>query len=186
MGETKREVIGAVVRGFVTALDRKGLRNQVEPSLSPAAKELLKNPPLHITWVPARDYEELVAAAGKVAGLPVVRELGHDLAFNTVGPILRPLLKTVMNLFGGGPTAAFRNLNRAIPMQYKGSTFDFEPEGDHGGVLWIRQEEPVDPAVYAAWEGALEFGNEVTGVKLTVEKAQIAPDRKSARIPVKW
>lgn len=183
--ESKREVTGAIIRGLLRAISKRGLEEQVRAAASPGAQATMRNPPLHLSWVPADHYEELLAIAGKaVPGGE--RQLGHDLVAEGVGPILRPLLKTVMNLAGGGPAGLLKGLSRAVPMQYRGLAFEFLEEGPRAGTLAIAYSGPVDPVAFKIWQGCLEFGTEIHGVPTKTELTEVSADHQRARIHVSW
>lgn len=185
-GNQPRQVIGAVVRGLVRALQKRQLHGTVAGRVSADAKELLDRPPLHVSWTPAAPYEELLRACGQVLSEAEVRELGRELVYEGVGPIIRPLIKTLIGMSGGGPAGMFRTLNRSIPTVYRGVRFDFQSQTDRAGELTVAYDEPVDPILFGIWEGAFVFGRELHGAETRIDPSVISADRRSARIRISW
>lgn len=181
-----REVTGAIVRGLASALEKHGLKERVLAEASPDARALLARPPLHFSWAPAVLYEELVSRAAHLAGPGGARQLGHDLVWDGVGPILRPLLKTVTGLMGGGPAGLLKGLPRAVPMQYRGLAFDYREEGPRGGVLTIDYGSSVDPIMFNVWEGCLEFGEDIHGVPGKITLLEVSADHRRAHYRITW
>lgn len=181
-----REVTGAIVRGLASAVEKRNLKARLLAEASPEAKAMLARPPLHFTWAPAVHYEELVSRAARLVGPGNERKLGHELVSDGVGPILRPLLKTVTGLLGGGPAALLKGLPRAVPMQYRGLTFDFAEQGARGGVLTIDYGVTVDPIMFKVWEGCLAFGDEVHGLPTQIALLETSADHRRGHYRITW
>lgn len=181
-----RAVTGAIVRGFASALEKRGLTKGVLAEASPEAKAMLSRPPLHFSWAPAVHYEELVSRGARLAGPGNEHLLGRELVVDGVGPILRPLLKTVTGLLGGGPAAFLKGLPRAVPMQYRGVAFAFREEGPRRAVLTIDYGAPIDPIIFKVWAGSLAFGDDIHGIPTQISLFEVSPDQRKGHFRISW
>lgn len=182
----RRQTLGIVIRGFLSALEKRGLREPVRKAVSPEVAKVMEHPPIHVAWVDSRVFDEMLIAAMKLSDRPTVRDLGHELVRSTSGPIIAPLLKTFLTLFGATPASIFSNLNAVARLQISGLTFQYSRSTDRSGTVEARYVEKVDPVVFTCWEGALMFAFDVCGVRGIISRAEVQEDGCSAKLAVQW
>lgn len=179
-------MIGLVFRGIRSELARRGLLERVLARLHGPAREALEHPPFHTTWVPAALHDEMIIALAGEAGRQTLRDIGYCVARSTTGPVSRPLLKMLLAVFGATPLSLLNNLDRISALQMRGVKFAYAPETDRSGVVTLTHCEPVDPLLYAVWEGVFTFGKDIFGFPVRVETAVPLPDGRSGEIRVAW
>lgn len=183
----KRETSGTVVRGLLEELRSRGLFDSVRAGVSPEARAMMDDPPLHITWVPSERHEELLVRLGEIAGREKVREIVYAFMRSAVGPLVAPLVKTYFRLFGASPVSVLKNLGKVAYLLYRGMQLEYEPQTARGGFVTLRHPEPVGDSVYAGWEGALAFGKDLTGEPaFEVGRFELFENGEAGRAHVQW
>jgi hypothetical protein len=182
----RREVIGLVFRGLRSELGRRGLLDRVLARLHGPARETLEHPPFHTTWVPAALHDQIVLAIAGEAGRQALRDIVYAVVTNATAPVARPLLKTLLAVFGATPVSLLKNLNRISALQVRGIRFTWTAETLRSGVVTVTHCEPVDPLQFAVWEGVFTFAKDIFGFPVRVETAVPLPDGCSAEIHVGW
>jgi hypothetical protein len=162
------------------------MTERVLARLQGEAREVLERPPLHGAWLPGPTYDQILVAIGQEANRQTVRDIGYQVARNTTGPIILPLVRTFLSLFGFSPLSLLNNVNRLAALQLHGIEFRYEPETERSGVLVASTPDPMDSLVYAHWEGVLTFAKDIFKMPVTVETAVPDPDGRSAKIRVSW
>jgi hypothetical protein len=180
------QVIGLVIRGLRAELERRGLLDQVRERIGAEARALLDDPPLHITWVPARHHDEIVAAIAALTNRSMVREFGYGIARGTTGPLTLPLLRALLSLFGATPATLLRNMDKISVLQVKGTEFKYEPESERAGTVQVRFTDRVDPVQFAIWEGVFRFAEDVVSTPMTIDPAIPQMDGRTGHIHVRW
>lgn len=182
----ERQFSGSVLRADVAWLEKNGLKQAVRERVPAETQALLDKPPLPISWVSGRHVDALLEAVMAAAGEEKVIQLGEETTRNSFGPLVRPLLKTLVTLFGASPAALFSRLDTVLPVFSRGSTFTWEPSGEHEGVLRLRIVDRAPRAWFVQWRGTLRFGFEVAGVTGSIASCDIDADAKGAVYRVAW
>lgn len=182
----RRQTLGIVLRGFLSALEKRGLREPVRKAVSPEVAKLMDQPPIHMAWIDSRVLDEMLIATLKLSDRTTIRDLGHEVVRSTSGPIIAPLLKTFLTLFGTTPASLFSNLNAVARLQFTGLTFQYLKSTDRSGMVEVRYIEKVNPVVFTSWEGTLMFAFDVCGVRGIVSRAELQEDGCSAKLAVQW
>jgi hypothetical protein len=182
----RREYLGLVFRGLRKELDQRGLTDRVLAHLQGDAREALRNPPLHATWVPAAPYDQIILAIARETNRKTLRDVGYELSRGTAGPVALPLVKTFLNLLGLTPPSLLKNMNRITSLQIRGLHFSYEEAAPRSSVMTLVHSEPVDPLLFAPWEGAFSFGRDIFSMPFHVDTAVPDPDGRSAKIRVSW
>src|SRR2546423_11475947 len=125
----ERLLSGAVLRADIAWLEKTGLEVAVRDRLPPDTQALLDNPPLPISWVPARHVDALLDAVLQIGGEDKLLKLGEETTRSSFGPVLRPLLRTLVSLFGASPGALFNRIDSTLGVFLKGASFTSEPRG---------------------------------------------------------
>ena len=182
----ERQFSGAVLRADVAWLEKNGLKEAVRERVPADTQALLDKPPLPISWVSGRHVDAVLEAVVAAAGEEKVIQLGEETTRNSLGPVVRPLLKTLVSLFGASPASLFSRLDSVLPVFSRGSTFTYEASGEREGVLRLRIVDSAPRAWFVQWRGTLSFGFEVAGVKGSIASCDIDPDAKGAVYRVAW
>src|SRR5689334_10812151 len=84
----RRQTLGIVIRGFLSALEKRGLREPVRKAVRPEVAKVMDHPPIHVAWVDSLVFDEMLIAALKLSDRSTVRDLGYELVRGTSGPII--------------------------------------------------------------------------------------------------
>ena len=175
-----------IFRGYRSAIERRGKLQSVVEKVRPATAALLQNPPLAISWVDYDDMNEVFRAMGECLTRQEVRQAGLEAARDGIGPILAPVIRGTLGLFGASPPGLFGNLRRVTAIVLKNTDFSFQSTGPTTGVMEIINPIPMDPGLYTGWEGAFLFGFEVLGMKGVVGQAEVLDGGKRGRVALSW
>lgn len=182
----ERVTSGNAVRGLLAELKSRGLFDVVRAGVSPEAQAMMDAPPLFIAWVPSRRHEELLVRLWEVAGNEKAQQIVQACMLNAVGPLILPLFKTYVRIFGGSPASVLKNLGKVVSVQSRGIQIEYEPQTERSGYFTVRYPEPVSDSIYSSWEGALRFGKEISGPTFTVGRFEISEGGKVGRVRVAW
>jgi len=182
----ERQLSGAVLRADIAWLDKNGLKAAVRERLPPETQALLDRPPLPISWVSARHVDALLDAVLQIAGEEKLLKLGEETTRSSFGPVLRPLLRTLVSLFGASPAALFSRIDSTLAVFLRGASFSYEPRGEKEGVLHLRTVDRPLPAFHLQWKGTLRFTFEVANAKGAISSCVIDPDGQGAVYAVSW
>ncbi len=178
---------GAIIfRGYRNAIERRGHLEAVIERVRPSTQQLLRNPPMAIGWVDYDDMNEVFRALGEKMTRLEVRQAGYEAAREGIGPIIAPVIRGTLGLFGASPQGLFGNLRRVTGVVLKSTDFVFTSTGPRAGTMEVINPIPMDPSLYVGWEGAFLFGFEVLGIKGVVGQAEVLDGGKRARVPISW
>jgi len=182
----ERLLSGAVLRADIAWLEKNGLEVAVRDRLPPDTQALLDHPPLPMSWVPARHIDALLDAVLQIGGEDKLLQLGEETTQASFGPVLRPLLRTLVSLFGASPAALFSRIDSALAVFLKGASFTYEARGDREGVLHLRTVDRPLLAFHLQWKGTLRFTFDVANAKGAVNSCVVDPDGRGAVYSVSW
>jgi hypothetical protein len=181
-----RSVSGSVVRGIVDWVVSSGLRDKVFPTLPPGAQRHFQHAPLPIAWIDPSDYDPLFPAIAKAAGPEILVRCGVETTRTSFGPIVQPILKGMLKIFGGGPDAIFSHMDSVTRVLFKGLTFDWVAHGPEAGTLTLSAEDRPPAEWFRSWVGALQFAFELTNTEGKPIGFQVAANGKSAKYELAW
>jgi len=180
------ETVGAVVRAYLADLRSMGELEAIRPKLAGDAAKMVDKPPLPVSWVEIRvAHEPLVVLAG-LKGRDEVRKLGHRVAKGQLGTLFRPLLTSTLKLFGGTPASLYSRMDTITSVMLRGVKFAWAASGPSQGMVSIEHPYPVHDALFATWEGMLQFAYDLVETTGTVSRARIGPDGKRGELDVRW
>jgi hypothetical protein len=182
----ERETSGTTVRGLLAELKSRGLFEAVRAGVSPEAQAMMDHPPLFITWVPSRRYEELLVRLWEVVGDEKAQQIVLACVVNATGPLVLPLLKTFARIAKGSPASLLKNLGKVLSVQTRGVQFDYEPETERSGYFTARYPEPISDCLFSSVQAVLRFGKEIAGPTLTVGRFEISEGGKFGRARIAW
>jgi len=179
-------VAGALLRGYISVLERRGLLPEVRALVSEGTREIIDHPPFPISWVETVVMEEMMDALGRLRGREVVKDVALETARTKTGPIVIPFMRTLLSLWGATPESLFKHVHRLAGVHARGLNVTYVPETpSSGAVEFVYPYAPGD-YVYASWEGAYRLAFEVCGVKGTIGRAEMSDGGRRARIRVRW
>lgn len=182
---TDRRASGALFRGYVASLNRLGLFSQVLARVDPETARLMTHPPLPTSRIDVRRHEAVMNGALEAGGAKAVRQMGYETARDAAGPVITPVIKTLIALFGATPATLFSRMDRIGSAFLKGLQFDYTPRDERGGRLTITAPDATPPSAFIIWEGALRLAFDLTQVEGRVEPCELVGDR-TARYQVAW
>ena len=185
MGE-QRQFAGSVLRAHLAWLEKNDLKAAVRERLPEDTRPFFDKPPFALSWMPARHVDAVLETVLAVAGEEKLVQLGEETTRASMGAAVRPLMQTLMSLFGGTPAVLFRHLDKSAQLFLKGASFAYEPEGEREGVVRIASVERASRAFWLQWKGILRFGFEVASAQGAIESCDIAADARSAVYRVAW
>jgi len=183
---TNIRVAAMLVRGYIDLFERRGVMEKIRPKMSPALSAFVERPPLPIAWVDADLFYELFALAGEATSYGALRQFAVEHTSQQVGPMLLPMLKALLRLWGATPATLFKNAASVVGVQSKGTKFSYTAESDTSGVIEIDPGKVIHPVVWAGWEGTLLFAFDVAGVKGEMGRTQVIDGGRRGRIAVRW
>lgn len=183
---TQTRVAAMLVRGYIDLFERRGVMEKIRPKMSPALAAFVARPPLPIAWVDATLFYEMLGQAGEVTSYETMRQFAIENTSQQAGPMLLPMLRTLLRLWGATPATIFRNAASVVGVQVKGTKFTYTPETETSGAIDVEPGMVMSQYVYAAWEGTFMYVYEVAGVKGEVGRTEILDGGRRGRVSVKW
>jgi len=181
-----RQMIGSVFRGYVAALKKRGWLEEVVPRVSPEVAELVRHPPFPLRWLDFKCSDEVNQALYDLKGPDAVRGFLHDVLRDSVGPLIRPLIGSLLSVVGGGPETLFSRMESFAPPIIKGTSFRWTSTGPQSGELELSHRAPLSRPAWLAWEGTLLFAYDVTKQQGKVSETRVSPDGLTGTIAVSW
>jgi hypothetical protein len=175
-----------VVRAYIDELRSIDALEAIRPRLSPPAAQMVEKPPLPVSWVEIRLANEPLVALAALRGRKEVRALGHRVASGKIGTVMRPLLTTTLQLFGGTPATLFSRLDTLTSVMLRGLKFSWASTSPNGGTVAIDYPYPVDTALFAVWEGVFHIAFDLTRLSGTVGEVRLKDGGKRGEIDVSW
>jgi hypothetical protein len=182
----ERQFTGSILRTNLDWVTKAGLAPAVRSHVPEETRVLFDHPPLPSSWISARHIDALLEAVLAVGGEEKVLQLAEETTRASFGPVLLPLLKTFVVLFGTSPAAMFSRLDSTVAVYMKGANFTFEESGDKEGVLRLRAVDQPARAWFLQWKGRLRFGFEMMRLQGTIASCDIDADGKGASYRLTW
>jgi hypothetical protein len=182
----EREFTGSVLRGYLACMEKDGLKAAVRERLPPDTQTVLDKPPFALSWIAARHFDAVLEAFLAVAGEKKLVQLAEDATRASMGAAVRPLMQTLMSLFGATPAVLFRHLDKSAQLFVKGASFAYEVAGECEGVLRITTVDRAPRAFWVQWTGVLRFGFEVASAQGSIDPCEIDTDGRGATYRVSW
>lgn len=153
---TSYEVSSTYARGFAKAVQDLGLRKALEPRLSPVAKQFLDDPGAN-RWWPSAAVEQCTHLIQEIHTDPTLLEVGYRTISSTVGPILLPLVKVSLTLFGASPATLLKRVAELSATSLRGVGSSFKAGGPKDCELSLLYPTQVPLGYSALWEGAIRW-----------------------------
>lgn len=150
------QVSSTYARGFAKAVHELGLRSALEARLSVAAKQFLDDPGANRWWPPAA-VEECTRLIHEIHTDPTLLEVGYRTLSSTLGPILLPLVKVSLTLFGASPATLLKRVPDLSSSALRGVGSSFKAGGPKDCELSLLYPTEVPKGYGALWEGAIRW-----------------------------
>lgn len=180
----------SILRGFVAALEREGMLQEVRARVSPEARAYIDSPPPASTWMPSWPTEQIAEAVTEMAGLARWRHIAYLATRDGVVPLLRAAIEGFMRLFGAKPSSVLSRMQQITQSSTKGIEYQYASTGESACEMIVtypfRRDLPL--STYYAVAGAFEVVFELCGVRGTIEDPEplMVPQRNAARIRMRW
>lgn len=115
-----------------------------------------------------------------------VRELARLTCGNCFGPLLNPVIQTILALFGRSPAAVFRHLGTIAAPLIRRLQFEYLESDAHAGELRLVFPTTTPAATFIAWEGIARFIIEVADCAPDVVPHRADTSGRAVVIPVRW
>lgn len=179
------EVSSLNVAAFGKTLAALGQKDAVWARLSPELRRIY-DAPHSVKWHPGQVGLEGWLAVVAVGGEALLEELNCRMTASSFGPIVRPLVRTILIISGSSPAGVFKRMGQAVSVALRHVTFDWKPQGDHGGAFVVTYPRPMPPEVVGpGWKGVFRVGSDLTGKDIIVDAFTPESDR-SFRFDVHW
>ncbi len=162
------------VSAFGHALDVMGLRaTALDPALAaalPAEAQAMLREPHAARWHPGRHLQALWFAVQQVRGDEGVDELHFRVSKDSMGRVVRPMVRVTFALAGVSPAAILSRMNSVVSIAVRHLDFDWA-ETPGGGRWSVTYPRPIPPAlVLHGWKGVFRFGSELTDTTIRVDE----------------
>lgn len=183
---TGLKVQWSLVRGYVQVFQARGVLDQVRQGMPPETRQLLDQSRMALGWVDQRVLDEVVDSAGRLRGRDFIRDCALENTRLRAGPLVFPLIRTLMTLWGAQPDTLFKRANTLISVQTRGYHFAYEEGGAASGTLVVQAADARSDFIWAAWEGVCLFVYELCRVQGEIGRSDVQDESRKARIPVRW
>ncbi|MBS2030097.1 MAG: hypothetical protein JST54_19500 [Deltaproteobacteria bacterium] len=181
-----RQFSGLVIRGHKKQLERMGLLEAVTEKASPELRAALERPPLSLAKINAQVSDELTALVAQLRGDEAAREMNYGTTRDTAGPMLVPMLQSLLAMFGRSPHTLFGHLGTIGATMAKNVVFTYEQKGPTNGAIRLSHDEPGNRGWFLAWEGVFRFAFDLCSVEGEVWPHEAEPDNRAALYRVRW
>jgi hypothetical protein len=189
-GEHATAYKASVVRGYAAVLRREGLLEPVCARVSPEVEQLLRHPPPATAWVDGRLTEQITLAVADVGGATAPRRLLRLASQESLIPLMMPLIKGLLRVFGVTPHTLYKRLNDTLKFSNRGCEASYRVEGVRAGTVRYRMlyRRNVPIAVFHGVAGGLEAVLAICDVMGTVSEPRVVDDGKgnAADYAVAW
>lgn len=182
------ETKASMFQGYVAALRRVGLLDDVRARVSERTRALIDRPPLVTTWISHEPTDDLLVAVHALRGTPMVRRISRDAALNGIAPAVRSIIEKTLRLVGASPASLLSRLQTLTSSAARGSQWAWEPKSPTSGMMTVRfpARSGIPDCVFEGIGGSLEAVFDLAGVEGKVSTPEALPGRDGARFFVKW
>ncbi len=156
---------GAMLRGFLLALEEAGLTQAVRARVSPGTAAVMDHPPPISAWIDPAPMEEIVDVVAALRGPSAVRSVNRSATLLGLAPLMRSVVEGFLRMFGVAPSTIFARLGQLSATSVRGIEYTWRPLGDRSGELTVRypKREQMSWNVLIGVAGTLEAVFEMCG-----------------------
>jgi hypothetical protein len=177
----------SVLRGYISELERLGVKGEIHERVPPEVALLLEQPQEAPSWVPALVLDEILIALVALRGREAARELGYRLMKGgRLEAVFAPIVSVALNFLGSSPAALLSRAQTMASVISQGIQLRWERTSENTGVIRICTEKSMPDSSWAAWEGAFLYAFELTGTLGEVSPSRPAPDDRCGETLISW
>ena len=156
---------GAMLRGFLLALDEAGLRKEVHARVSPRTAVAMDHPPPVSAWIDPAPMEEIIDVVASLRGIAAVRAVNRSATLIGLAPIMRTVVEGLLRIFGVSPFTLFARLRHLSSGNVRGVEYRWRALSPTSGELTVRypRREAMSWNVLVGIAGTLEAVFDVCG-----------------------
>jgi hypothetical protein len=179
-----------MVRSLAVTLVEHRLLDGIAAAVSPAARAMLREPPLPTEWIDGRVINEIFEAILQIHGADLLRRLNRQSVERGVSPLIRGAAESVLRVFGISPATLLSRLGRVAGTMSRGVVYRYDVETPTSGTFEIEYPDLVDvplgPSI--ATVGGLELVFDMCSTRGSFGAPSIAPNGRRNRVqfPVSW
>lgn len=182
------ETKASMFRGYVAAIERAGILDDVRERVSERTRALIDRPPLVSTWLSHEPTDELLIAVDRLRGPLTVRRISRDAALNGLAPAVRLIIESVLRALGASPASLFSRLPQITSSTARGSEWSWEAKTPSSGTITVRfpARRDIPACVFESVGGSLESIFDLCRTDGKVAPAEVLPEKNAARFRVRW
>ncbi len=184
------ETRGSVVRSLAATLVEHHLLDEIAATVSPAARSMLREPPLPTEWIDGRVLNEIFEAILRVHGADLLMRLNRQSIERGVSPLIRGAAESVLRVFGVSPATLLSRLGRVGGTMSRGVVYHYDALTETSGSFEIEYTNLVDVPLGAsiASVGGLELIFDMCSVRGSFGAPEVVANgrRNRVRFPVSW
>lgn len=180
------QISGAFMRAYYKTLVAQAMLEPVLDAIRVETRDFLAEPPSPWTWFDAEHGLNVLDALLTISSREHVKLFGLKLAQLGLGPVLTPLVRTVLALSSASPRPLAVNLGFMMKPFLRGVQFVLEDRGPTAFLLTLNYPRPIGVGNFIAWEGLLHYAFELTGKRGVVTRAPCGPTSAVAIYDVSW
>jgi hypothetical protein len=150
--QTSAAYVGALGR----ALKTLGHLEEVVSKCSPGAARMLRSPQQQ-PWWPTEEFFSMTDAMAATGGPALLQQVGRLAVFESMSPIVRPLVAALLALSGPSPATLLSRFSQLTSAAIKNVRFEWTATGPTSGSMLITYPVPVPVHYLPLWEGAFDF-----------------------------
>lgn len=160
------------VSGVWKQLQRRGVEAKVLARLLPTTRAAVENP-WSTRWHSGDVLIDLSQSIIDEVGVEAFMDLNYEMARDSFGGIVRPLIQVALALTGRSPATVFARIPSGVTSALQNVSVAWKSTGEKAGLLSFTYPSPIRPETEFAWRGALRFLSELSGTPSRVEKVEL-------------
>jgi hypothetical protein len=158
------ETSATYVQALIRALEQEGQLQAVLGSADPDVKELIQNPHAR-PWWDARRSVAFTHTVVEVGGPFLLQRVGKIAVFESIAPVLRPVITVLIAIGGPSPAALLSRFSQLARVAVSNVEFEWLGRTETAGSMVIRFSQPVPENFASLWQGAFDYIFETTQVQ---------------------
>lgn len=174
--------LNGIVKGLKAAGVLPGLLQHVSPEL----RKILESPYAE-RWYRGELMTELWLKVGELHGWNKVEDINFDVTMNSLGPVVRPVMRVALALADASPAAVFSRMGSLASTAIRNVEFGWDSKSKISGAMWLRYPDPVPPEfVEHCWAGIFRTGSEMVGKTVKVERFEVTREGRQFTFHLSW
>jgi hypothetical protein len=161
MDETGYELSAAYMNGLVKSVRDAGMLEAILVGLPTDLRSAFTRPAMQ-SWWDAGFAERLVLAVYEQFGERAVEQVGYGVVAETMGPLVKGQIQTLLASGGSAPQTLFANLEQFISTGVRPVKAHWTLLGEKKGQLELEYPRPVRKGIPILWRGTIRYVFEIT------------------------